>query len=292
MLQELIQQLLNGIIAGSTYALIGLGLTLVYGVMELVNFAHGEFAMIGGFTTYFLVAQYKQNYLLAIAAGFVAAAAVGILVDLLAFYPLRRTNPLSLMLSSLGVSIFLVNLAQYFFTPDPQRVDTPFTEKVYRFGGLAMTQQRLLVLVTALALAAGTYFLIQRTRFGRALRAASLDAETALLYGVDTDRVAFLTFALGTGLAGVTGALLGPIFYVYPTMGIPSTLKAFVVVVLGGMGSVPGAITGGLIVGLVESFGAGLISSAYKDVIVYLVLILVLILKPHGLFRRYREEKV
>lgn len=291
LLDQVLQQVVNGLVAGSTYALIGLGLSLVYGVMELTNFAHGEFAMIGGFVTYFLVVHYGGSYLLAIVLAGLVAAVIGVVVDLVAFYPLRRSNPLNLMLSSLGVSIVLVNVAQYFFTPDPRRVDTPFTSIVYQVGPVSMNLQRILAMIIGLGLAFATYQVVQHTRFGKALRAASQDTETALLYGINTDRIALATFGLGALLAGIAGALLGPIFYVYPVMGIPATLKAFVVVVLGGMGNVFGAIAGGLVVGLVESLGS-LISTAYKDLFVYLILILVLILKPHGLFRRYQEEKV
>ncbi|HHW44728.1 MAG TPA: branched-chain amino acid ABC transporter permease [Desulfotomaculum sp.] len=290
-MEIIFQQFINGIVSGSTYALIGLGLTLIYGVMGLVNFAHGEFAMIGGFTTFYLVAQQQGSYLPAILVAVLAAAIAGIVVDLVAFYPLRKANPLNLMLSSLGVSIFLVNLSQYIFSADPRKTPTKFMESVYHLGGASITGQRVIIIVASIILAAGIYLLVQKTSFGRAVRAASLDAETALLYGVNTDKVAFFTFALGTALAGATGALVGPLFDVYPTMGLPLTMKAFVVVVLGGMGSIPGAIIGGLIIGLAESF-ASLISSRYTELFVYLILLLVLIFKPHGIFRRYREEKV
>lgn len=291
MADVLLQQLMNGIVSGTAYALIGLGLTLIYGVMELTNFAHGEFSMIGGFVTFYLVSQYQGNYLVAIIFAAIAAAVIGLIVNLLAFYPLRKSNPLNLMLGSLGVSIVLVNLCQYLYTADPRKVPTDFMKSIYHVGSASITGQRLLVIVASVLLAAATYLLVQRTGFGRALRATSQDAETALLYGVNTDRVAFLTFALGTALAGATGAMLGPLFNVYPTMGISLTTKAFVVVVLGGMGSVPGAILGGLTIGLTESFSS-ILSSRYTDLFVYLILLLVLIFKPHGIFRRYREEKV
>lgn len=287
----LLQQLINGIVAGSTYALVGLGLTLIYGVMELTNFAQGEFAMVGGFTTFYLMTEYQDNYLLAVAVSCCSAALIGVLFDLLAFYPLRKSNPLNLMISSLGVSIFMVNVAQYFFSADPRKLQTTFSSSIYQVGGASITGQRILIIVASVILAAGIYFLVKKTNFGRAMRATSQDPITALLYGVNTDKVAFLTFALGTALAGATGAMLGPIFDVYPTMGLPLTLKAFVVVVLGGMGSIPGAIFGGLIIGISESFSS-LISSRYTDLFVYLILLIVLVVKPHGIFRRYREEKV
>lgn len=290
MLSILWQQLINGIVAGSTYALIALGLTLIYGVMGLVNFAHGEFAMIGGFTTFYIV-SHQGNYMLAIIAALVVAALIGVLVNLLAFFPLRTSNPLNMMLSSLGVSIFMVNLSQYFFSADPRKVPTEYMQHIFQIGDASITGQRLLVILFTVVLAGGIYLLVQKTGFGRAMRATSQDSPTALLYGINIDRIAFLTFALGTALAGITGALVGPLFDVVPTMGTPFTMKAFVVVVLGGMGNIPGAIFGGLIIGLTESFSS-LISTRYTDLFVYLILLLVLYFKPQGIFRRYREEKV
>lgn len=288
---QLSQTLVNGLATGALYALIALGLTLIYGVMNLSNFAQGEFAMIGGFAAYYLV-QHHVSYIVAVILSFGLAGIVGLLVHLLAFYPLRKGEPLNMMLSSLGVSVFLVNLAQYFFSPNPQVVTSPFQGHSLQAFGVYISQQRVLIVGVSLVLCFATYWLLEHSKFGRSVRAASLDSETATLYGIPTKRISFLTFILGVSLTGVAGALLGPLYNVYPTMGISLTLKAFVVVVLGGMGNVMGAIAGGFIVGLIESFSAGYISTGFQDAIVFAVLFLVLVFRPQGILTRVQGEKV
>ncbi|ATY85238.1 amino acid ABC transporter permease [Kyrpidia spormannii] len=285
------QQVVNGLINGTVYALVALGLTLIYGVMNLSNFAQGEFAMVGGFGTYLLV-QAGLPYPLAVAAAFLLAGAVGFVVHLLAFHPLRQNDPMTMMLSSLGVSLFLVNLAQYLFSPDPQVVHSPLSGQTLHLFGIYLSEQRLLAALVSLVLCGLIYGLLQYTSFGRSVRAASLDPDTATLYGIQTRRISILTFVLGVALTGVAGALLAPLYNVYPTMGISLTLNAFAVVVLGGMGNVPGAIAGGLLVGLVQSLAAGYISSGFQDAIVFGVLIAVLIFRPQGILTKVRGEKV
>ncbi|MCL6575852.1 branched-chain amino acid ABC transporter permease [Kyrpidia sp.] len=285
------QQVVNGLINGTVYALVALGLTLIYGVMNLSNFAQGEFAMVGGFGTYLLV-QAGLPYPLAVAAAFLLAGAVGFVVHLLAFHPLRQNDPMTMMLSSLGVSLFLVNLAQYLFSPDPQVVHSPLSGQTLHLFGIYLSEQRLLAALVSLVLCGLIYGLLQYTSFGRSVRAASLDPDTATLYGIQTRRISILTFVLGVALTGVAGALLAPLYNVYPTMGISLTLNAFAVVVLGGMGNVPGAIAGGLLVGLVQSLAAGYISSGFQDAIVFGVLIAMLIFRPQGILTKVRGEKV
>lgn len=286
-----VQQVVNGLINGTVYALVALGLTLIYGVMNLSNFAQGEFAMIGGFGTFLLV-QAGVPYPLAVVSAFGVAGIIGLAVHWFAFHPLRRNDPTTMMLSSLGVSLFLVNLAQYIFSANPQVVESPLSGKTLHLFGVYISEQRLLVAIVSLILCGLMYVLLQSTPFGRAVRAASLDPDTAELYGVATRRVSFLTFGLGAALTGVAGALLAPLYNVYPTMGISLTLNAFVVVVLGGMGNVPGAIVGGLLVGVVQSLAAGYISSGFQDAIVFAALILVLIFRPQGILTKVRGEKV
>ncbi|HHY66422.1 MAG TPA: branched-chain amino acid ABC transporter permease, partial [Alicyclobacillus sp.] len=226
------------------------------------------------------------------AAAFLLAGAVGFVVHLLAFHPLRQNDPMTMMLSSLGVSLFLVNLAQYLFSPDPQVVHSPLSGQTLHLFGVYLSEQRLLAALVSLVLCGLIYGLLQYTSFGRSVRAASLDPDTATLYGIQTRRISILTFVLGVALTGVAGALLAPLYNVYPTMGISLTLNAFAVVVLGGMGNVPGAIAGGLLVGLVQSLAAGYISSGFQDAIVFGVLIAVLIFRPQGILTKVRGEKV
>lgn len=287
----LLQQLINGVMSGSLYALIGLGMTLVYGVMELSNFAHGEFIMIGAYVTYFMTVSMGMNYLEALLIAAIAGVIIGVIINILAFDPLMKGNPINMMISSLGVSTLLVNLAQYLFKADPRKMDTPFTQKIIQIGSVSFTQQRLLVFVVALCLSFAVYFMVKKTKFGSAIRATSTDPTTAKLYGVNTDKVALFAFIIGVTLAAIAGGLMGPSFTVSPTMGTTLTTKAFVVVVLGGMGSIPGAIAGGFIIGLIEALG-GLVSTKYVDMIVYLILFVVLIIRPQGIFTQYRREKV
>lgn len=289
---ELAQTIVNGLVIGALYSLVALGLTLIYGVMNLSNFAQGEFAMIGGFAAYFLVNQEGLSYPAAVILSFGIAGLIGLVVHLLAYYPLRRSDHINMMLSSLGVSLFLVNLAQYLFSPNPQVVESPLSGKSFQAFGIFVSQQRLLIVFVSVVLCVLTYLLLEYTRFGRSVRAASLDPDTATLYGVPTRRISFLTFVLGVSLTGVAGALLAPVYHVYPTIGISLTLKAFVVVVLGGMGNVKGAIAGGLIVGLIESLAGGYISTGFQDAILFGVLFLVLVFRPQGILTKVQGEKV
>jgi branched-chain amino acid transport system permease protein len=285
------QTLVNGLANGALYALIALGLTLIYGVMNLSNFAQGEFAMVGAFGAYFLL-QLHTNYLLTIVLCFFIVGIIGLIIHLLAFHPLRKSEPLNMMLSSMGVSIFLVNFSQYIFSPNPRVVESPFSNKSISVMGIYLSEQRLLIVGVSLILCFVTYWFLEHSRFGRSVRAASIDPDTAMLYGVPTSRISMITFSIGVALTGIAGALVSPIYNVYPTMGISLTLKAFVVVVLGGMGNIMGAIFGGFIVGLIESFSAGYISTGFQDAIVFTVLFIVLVLRPQGLLSRVQGEKV
>ncbi|MFT8872045.1 MAG: branched-chain amino acid ABC transporter permease [Sporolactobacillus sp.] len=285
------QIVVNGLANGALYALIALGLTLIYGVMNLSNFAQGEFAMIGAFGAYF-VTQMHLGYVFTIILAFVIAGAVGLMVHLLAFYPLRKSHPLNMMLSSMGVSIFLVNISQFIFSPDPKVVASPFVNRSIHVFNVYLSEQRMLIIVVSLLLCLLTYAFLEHSKFGRSVRAASLDPDTAMLYGVPTARVSMITFIVGVGLTGIAGALVAPIYNVFPTMGTSLTLKAFVVVVLGGMGNVVGAIAGGFIVGLIESFAAGYISTAFQDAIVFSILFLVLVFRPEGILSKVQGEKV
>ncbi|WP_445492023.1 branched-chain amino acid ABC transporter permease [Niallia sp. 03133] len=288
---EFVQTIVNGLTLGTLYSLVALGLTLIYGVMHLSNFAQGEFAMIGGFAAYYLVNQ-GFSYAAAVILAFGIAGLIGLLVHLLAYHPLRNSNHINMMLSSLGVSLFLINLAQYFFSPNPKVVESPLSGHSFQMLGIFVSHQRILIVIVSILLCGLTYALLEYSRFGRSVRAISLDPDTATLYGIATKKISFLTFMLGVALTGTAGALLTPVYNVYPTIGISLTLKAFVVVVLGGMGNVKGAIAGGIIVGLIESLTGGYISTAFQDAIVFGVLFLVLVFKPQGILTKVQGEKV
>jgi branched-chain amino acid transport system permease protein len=289
---EFLQQTINGLVMGSSYVLTALGLTLIFGMLDMINFAHGELLMVGAFVAVALVTAAGLPYLVALPVAMVIVAILGVVIQRLAFHPLRNSERVSLLVSSLGVSIILQNLVQLIWGPDPRNLASPFTDMQVQFLGVALNGQRLFVVLVAAVFIAILYYVIQKTKIGIAMRACAFDMETARLMGIKANTVVMTTFALGAGLAASAGTLLAPVFSVYPTMGVMATMKAFVVVLLGGIGNITGAIAGGLILGLVETYAAGYWSSEYKDVIAFVIMILVLLFKPAGLFGKHVQEKV
>ncbi|GAX90876.1 branched-chain amino acid ABC transporter permease [Effusibacillus lacus] len=289
---EFLQQTVNGFVIGSSYVLIALGLTLIFGMLDMINFAHGELLMVGAFIAVGLASGLGLPYLLAIPLAMLIVGVLGVVMERLAFKPLRNSDRVNLMVSSLGVSIILQNAVQLIWGPDPRNLQSPFTNMQIHLGGMVLNGQRLFVVFVAALLIGVLYYVIQKTKIGIAMRACAFDMETAKLMGIKANRIIIMTFAIGAGLAASAGTLLAPIFSVYPTMGVMATMKAFVVVLLGGIGNVTGAIAGGLILGLVETYAAGYWSSEYKDVISFVIMILVLLFKPAGLFGKHVQEKV
>jgi branched-chain amino acid transport system permease protein len=221
-----------------------------------------------------------------------AVAILGVIFERAAFRPLRGSSPVNVMVGSLGLSILVQNAALLLWGADPQRLETPYLDLVISIWGLQITAQRLLVIVLAIAMIIVLTAIIKKTRLGKAMRSCAQDIEAAQWVGVNINRIAMATFIIGSALAAAAGAIVGPIFLVYPTMGLVPVLKSFVVVILGGMGNVPGAILGGYLVGIAENIATGFISPAYKDVIAFVILIVVLIIKPSGIFGRHVAEKV
>jgi branched-chain amino acid transport system permease protein len=288
----LLQQLLNGIVSGSIYTLIALGLTMIFGILDITNFAHGEFFMLGAFCTFLCIKIFGLSFFPSMIVSMVIVALLGIIMERIAFRPLRGSSPVNVMIGSLGLSILLQNSALLLWGADPQRIDTPYLDLRINLWGLQITAQRLLVIVVAILLIILLTLIIKKTKLGKAMRACAQDIETAAWVGVDVNRIAIATFMIGSSLAAAAGALVGPIFLVYPTMGLTPVLKSFVVVILGGMGNVPGAILGGYLIGITENIATGFISPAYKDAIAFIILIVVLIIKPSGIFGHYIAEKV
>jgi branched-chain amino acid transport system permease protein len=289
---EFLQQTINGLVMGSSYVLTALGLTLVFGMLDRLNFAHGELLMLGAFVAVAVVSSLGLSYLVAIPVAMAVVALIGVLIQRLAFDPLRNADRVSLLVSSLGVSIILQNLVRLIWGPDPRNLTSPFSDVSIQFGGMVLNGQRLFVVLIAAIFIGILYYVIQRTKVGIAMRACAFDMKTARLMGIKADKIIIMTFAIGAALAASAGTLLAPIFSVYPTMGVMATTKAFVVVLLGGIGNVGGAIVGGLILGLVETYAAGYWSSENKDVIAFVIMILVLLFKPAGLFGKNVQEKV
>ena len=283
-----LQQVVNGVTIGVVYALIAVGLTLVFGILDVINFAHGEFYMIGAFLTYALTVGLGLDYFVALLLTVGGGAVVGLVAERVTLRPLRDRHMFTVVLSTLGLSIFLQNGALLTLGPDPREIELAWGSRPLIIGGVVITVLRVAVLATgALLIAALTWF-IRRTIWGMAMRAVATNRSAAALMGVPVDRIYALTFAIGAALAGVAGGLLGAMFTIEPSMGEWAVVKAFSVVIMGGMGSVPGAVLGGIILGVVESLGAGFLpgGTSYKDGIGYAILILVLLCRPQGLFGR------
>jgi branched-chain amino acid transport system permease protein len=278
------QQVLNGLVTGSVYSLVALGLTLIYGTMQVPNFAHGQLYMLGAYVSYTLVTVAGVPYWGALALSMVSLALVGAALEQLVFRPLRHAPPLNAMIAALGVMLCLEAVAQNIWGEEFRHMESPHAGVVSVFG-LPVTAHRLVLLVAAAAMMAGLLLFLTRTLAGSAIRATAQSPEGALLVGIDTSRVATNTFAISAALAAVAGSLIAPISLVYPSMGALVTLKAFAIVVLGGMGSVPGALVGGYLLAMAESLGGTYVSATYQDLVAFVVLALVFTFKPSGLFR-------
>lgn len=291
-MQELLQQVVNGLVLGSTYTLIALGLTMIYGILGIVNWAHGELYMLGAFVGLWLVVNFKLPFIVGLIGAMVIMAIFGMVMERLIFRPLRGAPEMNMIIGTLGISIFLMNAAMVVFSPNPQRFPTEFSADYLSFFGISITLQRLLVFCVTAALIVVLSYIIKHTTIGKAMRACEQNPTAARLMGIDVNKVSLVTCAIGAALAAAAGTLVGPIFLVSPQMGLMAIAKVFAVVILGGMGNVEGAIWAAFILGLAESLTAGFLSSYYKDVVTFFILIAVLIFKPAGLFGKNVIEKV
>ncbi len=301
-MQELLQQLVNGISWGSIYSLIALGYTMVYGILRFINFAHGDVYMVGAFVAYYSVfflglrggAAGAIGALAVIVLAMLAAALLGVSIERLAYKPVRRQPRLTALITAIGVSLFLENAGILAFGAEPKFFPQIIASKSLRLpGGAYVTTHQLLVLGGSLLLMVGLNLIVYRTKIGLGMRALSFNRDVANLMGVPTDRIIAFTFALGSALAAAAGvlvALSNP--RIDPLMGLLPGLKAFVAAVLGGIGSIPGAMVGGLLMGVAETLVSGYISSTYRDAIAFSILIVILLVRPAGLFGRAVTEKV
>jgi branched-chain amino acid transport system permease protein len=280
------QLLINGIVIGATYALVAIGLTLIFGMMRVVNFAHGEFYMLGAYVAISAATEYGLGYFAALPVAVVLIALVGFGFEQIFLRPLRNADILATALVTIGLSIFLQNTALLLWGPRPGQVDDPFAGAVIAVAGVGVTTIRLFALTVAVIAMSSLGLVIKYTKLGRMMRATFQDRDAAALQGIEVDHVFSLSFIIGVALASLAGALLSAVFVVSPDMGNMANLKSFAVVILGGLGNVPGAVAGGFLLGLAESFGAGYVSAGYKDSISFLLLIMVLLIRPYGLFGR------
>lgn len=283
-MDQFLQHSLNGLVLGSTYALLGIGLTLIFGIMRVVNMAHGELYTLGAYMAYAVVNALGLNYFGSVLLAALAGLAMGAVIE---WALLRRRNLGAIdevMLIMIGVMIIMQNTELLMWGGVAKAVPSPFSQEPLVFGAVSVSPIRMFVLCTAIVLLVLFYLVIERSRLGLSMRATFQDKDAAKIVGVNVSRIYTLTFALGSCLAAVAGALLAPVFVVNPTMGDLASLKAFAIVILGGLGSLPGAAIGGFALAMVEEFGAGYISTAYRDAIGFLVILAVMVLRPQGLF--------
>jgi len=269
---------------GSTYALLGVGLTLIFGIMRVVNFTHGELYTFGAYMVFLFVMVLELNFFLALVLAALLGVVLGAVIELTLLRPLRGANIDTTMLIMIGAWIMLQNTEQFVWSGIAKSINTPFPDEPLTIGPVSVSWVRVFVFGVAVLLIVGVHLLIHRTRLGKAMRATFQDYDTAALMGVNINHIYTATFALGSGLAATAGALLGPVFVVAPTMGNLAALKAFAIVIMGGLGNFKGATLGGFILAFVEEVGAGYISSGYRDAMGFLLIIIVLVFRPTGLF--------
>ncbi|WP_134702304.1 branched-chain amino acid ABC transporter permease [Ammoniphilus sp. YIM 78166] len=284
----LTQQLINGLTLGSTYALVALGYTLIFGVLEIINMAHGAIFMFGAFVGLMTVVYYNGSIITAIIAAIAVTMVLGLLLELLALRPLRGkkgVSHLASLISTIGVAIILENLAHKVFGAETQPFPIPFNNVIYQIGDTRISLVQILIFAIAVTVMVLLQMWLGKTKYGKALRATAENMETASLLGVNTKRIVVMTVLLASGLGGLAGVLVGMGFNaVAPTMGISMGLKGLAIIILGGMGNVPGAMAGGLILGVTEVFAVAYGDSAYRDAVAFGMIIVILLLRPQGLF--------
>jgi branched-chain amino acid transport system permease protein len=283
-LDQLLQHGLNALMLGGTYALLGIGLTLIFGIMRVVNFTHGELYAFGAYMMYMFVMLLEVNFFLALLLAIVLGVALGAIIELTLLRKLRGADIDTTMLVMIGAWIAMQNAEQLTWSGVALSINSPFPSDPLIFGPVSVSWNRIYVFVVAIVLIIATYYFVNRTRLGKAMRATFQDRDTAALMGIQIDRIHTATFALGSSLAAAAGALLGPVFVVAPTMGDLAAAKAFAIVILGGLGSVVGATVGGFILAFAEEIGAGYISSGCRDAMGFVLIILILLFRPTGLF--------
>ena len=289
----MLQQLVNGLILGSIYALLALGYTMVYGIIKLINFAHGDIYMIGAFMGYYLINILKFNFFLSLILAMIGTAILGVIIEFLAYRPLRNSTRIAALITAIGVS-FLLEYGMIFFVGANTR-SFPQVIKTVRFnlGPISISNIQLLILGISIFLMVALQFIVQKTKMGKAMRAVSVDSDAAQLMGINVNRTISFTFALGSALAGAAGVLIA-LYYnsLEPLMGMTPGIKSFVAAVLGGIGIIPGAALGGFVIGLLETFATALGLSDFRDAIVYAILIVILLIRPAGILGKNVKEKV
>lgn len=292
-METFIQQAINGLSLGSIYALIALGYTMVYGIIKLINFAHGEIYMVGAFIGYTMITSFGMSFIPALLTAMALSSLLGVVIERIAYKPLRNATRIAALITAIGVSYLLQNGMLYFYGAEVRAFPQILTNEIYRFGGLQISRSQLTIFATTVVLMIVLQFIVQKTKMGKAMRAVSTDAAAAQLMGINVDNTISFTFFLGSALAGAAGVLVG-LYYntIDPMMGVAPGLKAFVAAVLGGIGIIPGALVGGLTIGVVETMVSAYGNSMIRDAVVYGLLIVILIIRPAGILGKHVKEKV
>lgn len=294
-MEGLLQQIVNGITLGSIYALIALGYTMVYGIIKLINFAHCDIYMIGAYIGYFCMTFLGLGFLPSLVIAMILCTLLGVVTERIAYRPLRNAARISVLITAIGVSLFLEYGTMFFVKANVRTYPeiTGLLAKTIKAGNMTISMQQILLVGITIILMTLLQFIVKRTRLGKAMRAVSMDRDAAQLMGINVDSTVSFTFALGSALAGAAGVLVG-IYYnsINPLMGVLPGLKAFIAAVFGGIGIIPGAMIGGYFIGMLEVMVAGYGNSMYRDAVVFAILILILIVKPSGLLGKNAREKV
>lgn len=286
---DLIQTLLDGLMVGGLYATVAIGVTLVFGIMGILNFAHGQMVMLGAYTAFFVVSA-GLGFWPALLAGMAAMGALGLLLERVVFR-FTLTDHMQGLTASLGLIMIIENLAAAAFTPDPRNFEPPLPGS-FQIAGLTLSSQRMLVLVLVVVLVAACYLFLQKTRIGKAIRAMGQNRTGAALVGIQTSQITAVVFALGSAMAGAAGVLYGSLFAITPYMAAAPLMKGFILTVLGGLGSVPGAVLAGFLLGVAESLGSRYLSASFRDGYGFILLIVALLYFPRGLFGSRAKVRV
>ena len=279
---EIIQQIINGVAIGGVYVLIALGLTTVFGILGIAHFAHGSVSMFGGYLTFFFVTAWGLPLLAAILISLIVGLVLGVLIELLAYRPVRNANHINAFIVALGLTMMVEGLNLEFFGHEQVVIPTDF-DRVFNIGGVTIPELRLYVILAAALLIIAMTLFVEKTKTGQAIRAVAENRDAAILMGVNVNTIPLVVFAISTALGVCAGVMVGSLFAIAPGIGEGLVVKGFAVLILGGLGSIPGAVVGGLVLGITEALAAGFISSAYKDVIAFVVMIGVLLFRPQGL---------
>lgn len=292
-MQQFLQQTINGLSIGGVYALIALGYTMVYGIIKLINFAHGEIFMFGAYVGMIAVMNFNMPIYLAFVIAMVVTALFGVIIERVAYKPLRKSSRTAALITAIGVSFLIQNGVLMVMGANIYAFPQVIPNRFFTVFGLRLNMLQLVIFATSIALMIILQFIVSKTKLGRAMRSVAVDKDAAALMGVNVDNVITITFAIGSALAAAAGIMVG-LYYikVFPFMGFTPGLKAFVAAVFGGIGIIPGAMIGGFAIGLIETYVAGYGSTLYKDAVVFIILILILLVKPSGLLGKNVKEKV